>query len=86
MIRNSPHPLGSRELSDTHDNTLPRRHGRYVASNRRLRHLEPFDFGGTKPNGQANLKTFTKGPHTLTTRLVDSDGYVDVISAAFIVT
>ncbi|MET1001605.1 MAG: hypothetical protein ABWZ15_07315 [Acidimicrobiia bacterium] len=57
-----------------------------MASNRRLRHLEPFDFGGTKPNGQANLKTFTKGPHTLTTRLVYSDGYVDVISAAFIVT
>ena len=48
--------------------------------------LKPFDFGGTKPNGQANLKTFTKGPHTLTTRLVYSDGYVDVISAAFTVT
>jgi hypothetical protein len=45
----------------------------------------PYDYGGTRANGQANLVRFPSGSHTLTVRIVFRDGYVDVLTAAFTV-
>ncbi|HXY91123.1 MAG TPA: tandem-95 repeat protein, partial [Acidimicrobiia bacterium] len=43
----------------------------------------PFDYAGTKNNGTAKLATFPPGNHTLTAKLTFTDGYVDVLTAAF---
>ena len=45
--------------------------------------LAPFDLGGTKTNGQANLVRLKRGTRTVTARLVFADGFVDVVSATF---
>jgi hypothetical protein len=43
----------------------------------------PFDLGGTRSNGQANLVRLPRGKHTITAVLVFRDGYVDVITATY---
>ena len=45
----------------------------------------PFDYAGTKANGQAALTRFSRGRHTLSVRIVFKDGYVDVFTASFTV-
>lgn len=45
----------------------------------------PFDYAGTRANGQAALTRFGRGRHTLSVRIVFNDGYVDVMTASFTV-
>ena len=45
----------------------------------------PFDYAGSKTNGQAALTRFGRGRHTLSVRIVFNDGYVDVFTASFTV-
>ena len=43
----------------------------------------PFDYGGSKANGSANLIKFGKGQHKITALMVFADGYIDVVTATF---
>ena len=43
----------------------------------------PYDYGGTRSGGSAELVRFSRGRHTLTARLVFRDGYTDAVSATF---
>ena len=43
----------------------------------------PFDYGGSKSNGTANLVKFSKGQHRITVMLVFSDGFIDTFTATF---
>jgi hypothetical protein len=53
--------------------------GRWVRAER----VAPYDFGGTRGNGQATLVRFTPGTRTVTARIVFLDGSIDTISATF---
>jgi hypothetical protein len=45
--------------------------------------LSPFDYGGTRGNGQAELVRFPRGTRSVTARILFRDGFVDVVTATF---
>ena len=50
---------------------------------KRIDTAAPFDYGGSKSSGAANLVRFPRGQHQLTVALLFSDGFIDVVTVSF---